>query len=71
MSERRMGWREYSLARARRTSFLTICSWLLEPWLSASRAVSPTMFSSTEEAEEAEGERRRRVGGGEGEASAC
>ena len=71
MSARRIGWREYSLASARRMSFLTICSWLLPFWLSLSRPVSSSTFSFTEEASEAEGDRRRRAGGGDGEASAC
>ncbi len=71
MSARRIGCREYSLASASRTSFLTICSLLLPSWVSPSSPVSPSMFSSMEEASEAEAERRRRVGGGVGEASAC
>ena len=69
-----MGWRAYSLASARRTSFLTICWLLLSPsWVLPSIVVSLSTLLSIEDASDADGERRRRVGGGEpvGEASAC
>jgi len=64
MSVRRIGVREYSEARARRTSFLTIWSWLTV-WVSGSDSMA-------EETEVEEGEEEwGRVGGGEGEGSAC
>ena len=71
MSARRRGCREYSLASARRTSFLTICSCELAAvwWVSPSSWVEPSAEAGDEAREE--GLRRRRAGGGEGEASAC
>ena len=71
MSVLLIGVLEYSLASARRTSFFTIWSWVLPPPSSSLAPVGPSMSSWTEEASEAEGDRRRRTGGGEGSASAC
>lgn len=77
ISLRRTGWREYSLASARRTSFFTI--WSYSPPLprivaaanSEVSSASAEVSGSSSWSVEGEGEGRRRVGGGEGEGSAC
>ena len=62
MSLRRMGVRRYSLERARRIRLFTICEWVV--WV-----VSASEPEVTEEASSEDW--RSRVGGGEGEGSAC
>ena len=77
ISLRRTGWREYSLASARRTSFFTI--WSCSPPLprivtavnSEVSSASAKVSGSSSWSMEGEGEGRRREGGGEGEGSAC
>lgn len=69
ISDLRIGCLEYSLASARRTSFLTIWSWLLPaPWVSPSTAV-PSSYASLPDDTAGDDDARRRVGGGDGEAS--
>ena len=72
MSARRRGCLEYSVARAKRTSFFTIWSCDVAPLLSASESPSECVGSSASESSEGgDSLRRRRVGGGGGDGSAC
>ncbi len=78
ISVRRTGCREYSLASAKRTSFFTICSNAAPPpappaAMAAAVSSSSSWSSSAPQIWDGMGggECRRRVGGGEGEGSAC
>ena len=71
MSSLLIGLLEYSLARAKRTSLLTICSCEVRAWVEPSSSPASLGLSSGKDASEAGGDGRRRVGGGDSEGSAC
>lgn len=71
MSARRRGCLEYSVARAKRTSFLTIWSCEVAPLSSASESPSKCEGSSASDSSEGGDSLRRRMGAGGGDGSAC